>query len=240
MFHVFYLRPEAKKEVLSGAIVRSGAYFSAVLLVAAWFYFMEPETFESKRIFIAALCFFFTLVAILVGTRHYKLGRDFRLFSNEDGFEFTTPGAQVKLAYNDITRVERTPKNLLLIYTQSSASKPVVMISTHITDRDILEQILVKYVPITDGPGLPFLFNTTAQLIISTLFIITILVQFITTHVVTAVVSGLGVIGILVYSAIIMYTFQKEVKNTRAMIALTLLVAVVIARIVLFLFSDQS
>lgn len=240
MFHVFYLRPDVHDKILTGALLRSGAYFSGILLVAAWLWFFEHDTFVHKKFLILALCGFFALVSIMVGVRHYKSGRNFRLFSNEEGFEFTSPGAEVKISYRDITRVVRTPQNTLLIYTNSSVSKPVMMISDKITDRDVFEQILTRFVPIAEGNGLPLLYSAGVQIAIAGLFILSVLLHLISADAATVVVSGSAVIGLLIYTAVMMYIFQKEVKNVRALIALALLIAVVVLRIVLFLLSASS
>lgn len=233
MFHEYTLRPDAYPKVTRASLWRLAMYLSAILTFFIWMLVLEPETVQQNSIlFYSATAFLLFAFVYSTYTTHER-GKKFRMITTDHDLRFNSQGNEVVLPYASIERIERTPENVLMIYSHSSTTTPVVFVSDLITDRDILERVLTQHVPITQVEKTALMLRSVPKLLFAYVFITNMTLHFLAQAKWTVIATGAVTGGIIIYSIIVLVNFRKEVRNIRASIMLGVLLLLIVARIVL-------
>ena len=233
MFAEYTLKPEAHKKVVASAFTAAATFILGPLLVWGCLALIEPETltlFNSGFYYIIGLACF---AGMYTGIKTYVRLKRFRMITTDADLQVKIQMNMITIRYDQITKVERTPDNVLMIYTLSSERTPVLSISDTITNRDTLEAILRQFVPITEGNKLPLLLRKHMRLVFGTLFIATLLLHFVSHNGNTIVITGTISIGMLTWTLVVLGKFMREVPRISSFIAVILIILLMLARMVL-------
>ncbi len=235
MFHEFTLRPDAKGKVILNTFLQGSVYFVSILFIYLWLRFLEPAVLKHYGFYVGYVFGFVALATVILMFRLYTTGIKFRMLTSDTDLQFTRLGNSITVKYSDITRLERTPNNILLIYTVSSDTKPVIAVSDTITDRSRFEEILSQFTPITEIDSIPRAFKKVPRMLFTYTFMTAVFLNLISRNPNTQIGAALIVIGLSVYSLISFMRFRHEIKSTNGVVIMILLILIMLVRIFLAL-----
>lgn len=185
---------------------------------------------------ISIVCLALLFVSIAATAMYYQRGKAFRMISTDTQLEFTSAAnTKVEVLYADITRIERTKENALLVYANPNPDKPVIAISDTITDREYLESVLSHFVPITSGGKLPLKLRSWYVALVAFGFL-TLIILHVLSHWTTVVLStGVICVVFLTWSVISYFKFKDQIKSRLGIVLLILLTVVALLRMALYL-----
>jgi len=235
MFNEYTLRPEARGKVILNTALQGCLYFVSALFVYLWLRFLEPERLVEFSPAVYLILGFLALASMILMIRLYTAGIKFRMITTDKDFQFTRLNTSITVNYADITRIERTPENILLIYTVSSATRPVVAVSDSITDRLRFEETLSQFIPITDTRSTPLQLRTVPRLLFTYIFISGMFLNLISQVADTVIGSGILVLGLSLYSIVTLIRFRHEIKTHSGVVVMIFLAIIILTRIYLAL-----
>lgn len=208
MAREFTFDTSLKKALVWATLRYSFPLMTALTLLITVLGISEPERFSTgPLIALSIFCGGIMFTNVLV---NYNRSKKVRVLVSETDLSYTSGWIDVKIQFENITKVHRDKNGMLIIYTRTSPARPAAVITAFIKDLNQIETILGGYIQIEPLRIVPFTLKpwmTFAFPFAFFFFLPLNLFSSLPLIMVLALVGFLFPLGLLVYNYIL---FRKE------------------------------